>query len=668
MADGTGSAGSSDGLDREMASLLAPVLDQHPLGLALLDRDLRFRWVNDRFASIAGVSPLGHRGRGVEEMLPWLESPVLGTLRTVLEGDAPAEDVELDCPPRAASGAATWHLRFEAVRDGFGTLAGLAVTAHDVTRAHLDRAALDQERADSAVMAAITRDVLGETGPDRIAQIVLDVAVGSLSSPAGAVYLLDPEGECLHLVASSGLPEGLDARLAELPMGSPEPDSVGAIARSGELLVVRSGSSGAEPHDQGAGLLGRPFEVLVPLRTPDGPIGAFVIGLDLEPPPEMIARIRTYANVASASVARARASVSDRRARALLETIVDQMPLGVAVTGPVGDLESMNRALQTIWRGRRASASIAEYAEWRGFHPDGRSYAAEEWPLARSITEREVVVAEEIAIERLDGSRGVIALSSSPVTDAEGSLVAAVAVVEDVSERRHAEAAREAFLGVLAHELRTPLTTILGASRVLQRTGQSPDLVAELAADIAGDAERMARVIDDLLVVSRVERGLALAIDAPVLVQRILPGVVAAEQRSWPSVQFDLKIASWLPPVGGDDALLGQVVRNLLSNAAKYGGGHVQVQAEPTRDGVAVIVSDDGPGIQGDEAARIFDLFFRSSRTQRVAPGAGIGLFVVRHLVGAMGGDVIAEPGDTGARFVVRLRAYGGRDGQVDRA
>ncbi|HEY4752111.1 MAG TPA: PAS domain-containing protein, partial [Candidatus Limnocylindrales bacterium] len=199
IADGTASGESSGGLDLDVAALLAPVLDRHPLGLALLDRDLRFQWVNDRFASIAGVPALSHRGRAVDEVLPRLPPSAPGTLRRVLEGDAPAEDVELDCPPRAGSEAATWQLRFEAALDGFGTPAGLVVTAQDVTRAHLDRAALDQERADSAVMAAITRDVLGETGPDRIAQIVLNVAVGSLSSPAGAVYLLDPEGECLRM-------------------------------------------------------------------------------------------------------------------------------------------------------------------------------------------------------------------------------------------------------------------------------------------------------------------------------------------------------------------------------------------------------------------------------------------------------------------------------------
>jgi signal transduction histidine kinase len=105
-----------------------------------------------------------------------------------------------------------------------------------------------------------------------------------------------------------------------------------------------------------------------------------------------------------------------------------------------------------------------------------------------------------------------------------------------------------------------------------------------------------------------------------------------------------------LPAVSGDETSITQVLRNLLSNAAKYGGPDAMVTAvvEPDRDGVAVRVRDRGPGIDPREAEAIFDPFFRSPRTAKMAGGAGIGLYVSRRLVGAMNGRMWAAPGPAG--------------------
>jgi two-component system, OmpR family, sensor histidine kinase KdpD len=116
-----------------------------------------------------------------------------------------------------------------------------------------------------------------------------------------------------------------------------------------------------------------------------------------------------------------------------------------------------------------------------------------------------------------------------------------------------------------------------------------------------------------------------------------------------------------LPPVLGDEVSVELALRNLVSNALKYGppGGTVTIAASAARDGVEVRVADEGPGIPAEDRARIFDLFYRVPRSRTVAPGAGIGLFVVRALVEAMGGTVRAggEPG-RGAEVALWLPAY----------
>jgi len=114
-----------------------------------------------------------------------------------------------------------------------------------------------------------------------------------------------------------------------------------------------------------------------------------------------------------------------------------------------------------------------------------------------------------------------------------------------------------------------------------------------------------------------------------------------------------------LPTVVADPTYVEQVVRNLLSNAAKYGGAgaQIEVHAELEEDEVAVRILDTGPGFPADESDRLFELFFRSPTTAGQASGAGIGLFVCARLIGAMGGRIWARPRpEGGAEFGFSLR------------
>jgi signal transduction histidine kinase len=113
--------------------------------------------------------------------------------------------------------------------------------------------------------------------------------------------------------------------------------------------------------------------------------------------------------------------------------------------------------------------------------------------------------------------------------------------------------------------------------------------------------------------------------------------------------------------VRGHDGYVSQVIRNLLSNAVKYGGdgATVEILAEGDADGVTVRVLDDGPGIGAEDADRLFDLYYRAPGTAVRAPGAGIGLFVCRRIVSALGGTIWARPrASGGAEFGFRLPIY----------
>jgi len=257
-----------------------------------------------------------------------------------------------------------------------------------------------------------------------------------------------------------------------------------------------------------------------------------------------------------------------------------------------------------------------------------------------------------------------VELARYDIAPAPGDLGAASSVIvcRDVTAFRQGQALREAFLGLLSHELRTPVTTIYGGSSVLTRPGAhiAHQTQADILEDIASEADRLFRLVEDLMVLARFDEGIALGSD-PILLQHLVPAVVEQEAARWPALAVTCTVEADLPMVGGDETSITQVVRNLLSNAAKYSeaGASVEVVVEPAPGGVAVRVLDEGPGVDPAEVDHLFDPFYRSPSTAKLAGGAGIGLYVSRRLVDAMSGSIRAAPRPgRGSEFTVVLPAY----------
>jgi len=306
-------------------------------------------------------------------------------------------------------------------------------------------------------------------------------------------------------------------------------------------------------------------------------------------------------------------------------------------------------------------------------HPDDR--AAVRAQLEAALDKG--VFDAEFRIRLPDGGTRWVRSAARVFLNEHQEPVRMVGIGQDVSERRAVEDERErlleaerragelgqVFIGVVSHELRTPITTILGGTQVLRRLQPDGDVEKrmELAKDIEAEAERLYRLTEDLLVLTRVERG-GLELGAePVLLRRVLQQVAASESAHWPGVRISLSAEVDLPLVVGDATYVEQLLRNFVSNAAKYSGGNgdIEITATATESEIEVRVLDSGPGLAGDEIQRVFDLFYRSPTTSKLASGAGIGLFVCAHLARAMGGRVWAanRPGG-GSEFGFALRQY----------
>ena len=269
-----------------------------------------------------------------------------------------------------------------------------------------------------------------------------------------------------------------------------------------------------------------------------------------------------------------------------------------------------------------------------------------------------------LELARRDGA-GWLEVNAYPV-DAEAVAGAGetILILRDVSAARERERVRDAFVGVLSHELRTPVTTIFAGAKVLARdstTALGEAARAEIFEDIQSEAERLHRLVEDVVALTRFGEGALEIGKEPVLLQRILPSVARSEQARWPGGVFELELEGDLPPVAGDPTYVEQVVRNLLANAVKYGGGSpVRVVASHAGDDVEVRVIDGGPGFPPDEADRLFDLYYRSPSVAKQVSGSGLGLFVCARLIEAMGGRIWAlKRPEGGAEFGFALRSMG---------
>lgn len=215
--------------------------------------------------------------------------------------------------------------------------------------------------------------------------------------------------------------------------------------------------------------------------------------------------------------------------------------------------------------------------------------------------------------------------------------------LEAATER---ERVKDAFVGMLSHEIRTPVTTIYAAARVLASSEavQSDPRARDLFPDIVSESERLLRLIEDLLVLTKVEQGVLESESEPVLLQRVVERAVAHSNRRHGDRIIEVGMPADLPPAAGDETFVEQVVNNLLSNALKYSppDAVVSVGASVVGDRVEVRVGDRGIGMTVEDRERVFDLLARTREAENYAAGAGIGLYVCRRLMQSMGGDIRA--------------------------
>lgn len=357
---------------------------------------------------------------------------------------------------------------------------------------------------------------------------------------------------------------------------------------------------------------------------------------------------------------------------------------------PVGGTIVWNDALRTMFG--YEPAGIPDPLLWweRHIHPEDRDRVVS--GINAVINGTGTAWTDEYRFERADGRFTEVLDRAYVSRGTDGRPVRMIGAMVDITERKEAERAAESlataatrlyaeaeaanrtkdeFLATLSHELRTPLTAILGWAQMLVENDLDDDLKRSAVETIHRSAIAQARLIDDVLDVSRITTG-KLRLDVrPVSMSDVIRGSLDAVALAASARGVEIAIEDRDPAVVmGDPTRLQQIVWNLLTNAIKFTrpGGRVSIETRTRTDLVTLTVSDDGQGIPPDLLPHIFEPFRQGDPgATRPHSGLGLGLAIVRYLVEAHGGTVTAHsegPGK-GARFQVELPRHTASDEQL---
>lgn len=372
--------------------------------------------------------------------------------------------------------------------------------------------------------------------------------------------------------------------------------------------------------------------------------------------------------------------ISEERFRLLVETVADH---AIMLLDPAGKVSSWNKGAQRIL-GYRCPEILGQAAAI--FFPPEL--------LEAGWAERELSIAmgtghasDENWLIRRDGTRFWASGTTTALRDEQGKLLGFVKILRDLSERKaaedalqqsnqrlaealevaeHASQAKDRFLATLSHELRTPLMPILMASSMLLEDSGLDESVRRSLSMIQRNVELEARMIDDLVDVSRIINNKLQISREPVdLHDVVLRAVeVCAPSAAAKEIPIEVHLDSAGARIEGDPVRLQQVVWNLIQNGVKFTppGGRVSVRTFVTEERIGISVDDTGRGIPGDLLEAIFDAFEQGGRVSRECmQGLGLGLAIAKRIVELHGGTIAASsPGPgAGATFFIELPLHG---------
>jgi two-component system phosphate regulon sensor histidine kinase PhoR len=339
------------------------------------------------------------------------------------------------------------------------------------------------------------------------------------------------------------------------------------------------------------------------------------------------------------------------------EVLREKLQLEAVLRGMVEGVILIDREGRVLLANPRAQELLSIWGDYEGrLVPEViRSPKIDE--ALRDAANSDGIVVREIEVQA--EKKRVLLMHASGFPEANPR-TGTVAVFHDVSELRRVDEVRRDFIANASHELRTPLTSIQGFADILASSEIDREERAQYLDVIVRNAQRMSSLIDDLLILSRIESGSSKLERTDLDIRRLVETVIADFSPRFKEASIEVTLHGGpIPHCRADRGAVEQILSNLLSNAARYSnpGSRVDVYLEERNGRVEIRVEDTGIGISAEDLERIFERFYRVDASRSRALGStGLGLSIVKHLVRALDGELHVDsvPGE-GSRFTVAL-------------
>ncbi len=493
----------------------------------------------------------------------------------------------------------------------------------------------------------ISRALTEELDREKLLARILRIAIEMLAGQAGLIALKDPDGwqvAAVHGIAPAFL-SYLSPLLAEDNVRELDVRELNRMLK--ELTYTVS-----------MGLLNGTG---LPLAAHDQVIGVIFIFRnypDLFTPNDRVI-LQSFADQAAIAVYNAQLYGQVTYEKQRLDALLDSAADGILILNADLTIERANDAFERMYgktHDQLVNLPHDGIIRWAA-DPQGSTLneaIANGWPLTPNAT-----LYVEGDLERDLPSPLPVGVTYAPLLSPEGKLRNIVVSVRDITHFRNADEIKATFISIVSHELRTPVALIKGYASTLRRNDAKWDksTINDSLAVIEEEADRLSKMIDDLLDASRLQAGgLSLNradVALPNLAKRVVERFAAQAKSHTLITDFPEKF----PIVLADETRIEQVVVNLVSNALKYAlKGEIKISGREHPGQVVVCVSDEGPGIEAKDLPHIFDRFYRSTKAVKQTKGAGLGLYLARAIVEAHGGRIWADPKpDTGARICFSL-------------
>jgi signal transduction histidine kinase len=495
----------------------------------------------------------------------------------------------------------------------------------------------------------ITRTITQELDLEKVLKRILRIAIEMLAGQAGLIALRDVNS--WHVAAAHGIPPAflryLEPLLAEERVAELDVTELNRMLQ--DLTYTAS-----------MGLLNG---TALPLLTHGSVIGVIFIFRSY---PDLFSAndkqlLQSFADQAAIAVFNARLygqiTVEKQRLDALIDTAAD----GILILNADHTIERANDAFERIYgqsddqlRGKKHE----EIIHWAR-KPEGLTLEEAEangWPLtpnAHLYVEGDLLRSDE------QMPYVPVGVTYAPLLTPDSKLRNVIVTVRDITHFRNSEEIKATFISIVSHELKTPVALIKGYASTLRRDDARWDkhIIQDSLAVIEEEADRLARMIEDLLDASRLQAGgLTLKrtdVSLPALAQRLAERFQTQTKNHTLAVDFPADF----PVILADETRIEQVLSNLLSNAIKYSPkGEIRINGDVRPEQVIITVSDEGPGIDPHDMPHIFDRFYRAEGAVRKTKGAGLGLYLARAIVEAHGGRMWVDPKPgSGARICFSL-------------